>query len=339
MKDTEQDKNKQRERLWNKPEPALRSSSSLSMHSPLERSRTNSQPKRPDSAQSLSRSGSRPLSWHSVSSASGSDRPYSPAGSLNSIDREWLEKNPIVVERERNWNSAHPRWEHQVPRPMSPIPSPPIVASSPYAYKGTPNGSPSSSQSISRTQPRSTQILNGGSPRSSARIRTQSMNDQNLTKSLPPLTRAGTDSKIPRANSPSLRKTPETSEEYGTPLGSGPGSRFGWSFPKKRDPLPPLDLQDESDTQAVNAPSSSRLAAPDFAAATGSHIPVRSPSRRKLRAKQSSSREQPVHVARSDESIEGAVPAIDVRYADREDIPTDSEIVGMYRLVFMLSVS
>ncbi|KAJ7668418.1 hypothetical protein DFH06DRAFT_1084423 [Mycena polygramma] len=124
MHELEKERNAEREHAWNRPQ-ASRSTSTLSVHSPADRSRKLSQPSRPGSSLSLLPPGvARP---HSVAS-----RPLSAASSHNSSrtssDDEIEEiQHEIAHERERNWNAPIPHWQqHPLPphhaRPKSPMP-------------------------------------------------------------------------------------------------------------------------------------------------------------------------------------------------------------------------
>lgn len=107
----ERERNIEREREWNKRHPNLsRPTSSLSLHSPTpsERSRTYSQPTRPESAElpHLNRHLQR---HHSFSNSS---RASSPAHSLSASNggKEESEEEEVIHERERNWNAPRPKW-------------------------------------------------------------------------------------------------------------------------------------------------------------------------------------------------------------------------------------
>lgn len=252
--------------MWNKPRPR-RSSSSLSSQSPNERSRTHSNPARPGSEQSFNRIGGRPTSWHSPNHPVQSPaRPGSPTGSLGSVGQS--DDNPIVVERERNWNSPHPKWEYQVPRAMSPLPPPPPVSGSGY---GRPPADWTPVQAGSPSRSRHTSLTNGRRA-SYERSRTSSLSDEFAPSKQSPLVRASTDTQIGRAHSP----TP--SDIAGDDRFKNTGSRFGWAFPRKRANLPPFERDADSpqkrpSTPPGSGPSSSLSVRP-------SHIPIRSPSRR-----------------------------------------------------------
>ncbi|KAJ6593676.1 hypothetical protein B0H19DRAFT_1091527 [Mycena capillaripes] len=102
--DLEKERNAERENAWNRPQ-ATRSTSTRSVHSPVERSRKLSQPLRPGSSHSLLPPViSRSHSVSSHSSHTGSD------------DEEEEIQHEIKHERERNWNAPIPHW-HQHPSP------------------------------------------------------------------------------------------------------------------------------------------------------------------------------------------------------------------------------
>lgn len=244
MKDLEQDKNRERERMWNKPRPR-RSSSSLSLNSPGERARTQSGPSRPDSAMSFT-SPRRHPSWGSASSSS---RAASPTGSIASVDKE---RAPVAFERERNWNSPHPKWEHQVvntKRSVSPMPRTGSPATSRYNRLST--GSPSD-QAISRRPSRNRTVSLGNEFTSSKR--------------------SGKDGQLLRTPSPngSDAGTEEHEDEY-----ESFKSRFGWSMSKNRMSLPPLGSDSDSPQKVPSTPPGSRPSS--RLSARPSLIPLRSP--------------------------------------------------------------
>ncbi|KAI0697274.1 hypothetical protein BC835DRAFT_1338951 [Cytidiella melzeri] len=261
MKEIEDDKIRERERMWNHPRAKLsRSTSSLSFNSPGERQRTSSFPSRPDSAQSFNTPSRRPNSWHSI--PTDSSRPGSSASSIASYTKEPRSepRNPVVRERERNWNSNHPAWEfQQPPRSMSPLPRSPSAASHTHRHLSNASGSPSNVHMDVST--------------GSRRDRTVSLGNQSQgprSPPEPPLVRKSEKYKLQVSQSPRARRTPEDPEN-GAPY----GSRFGWSFPKNHNHLPPLELDDSAREHMPSPPGSrpsSRLSAP-----RPSQIPVRSP--------------------------------------------------------------
>ncbi|KAI0331187.1 hypothetical protein GY45DRAFT_651865 [Cubamyces sp. BRFM 1775] len=85
-----------------------------------------------------------------------------------------------------------------------------------------------------------------------------------------PLTHSTADNKpSPRARAGSSAKPPSPDKSESS---HGFKSRFGWSFPQKRVPLPPLELDEDSPRKPPPRPSSR-----SSLAAIPSHIPVRSP--------------------------------------------------------------
>lgn len=320
----EDDRQRERERLWNRTQPRLaRSTSSLSLRSPNDPHQSNSYLNRPDSAQSFTTPPRRHMSWQSGSAHSS--RPHSPASSIASSEREPHSepRNPVVHERERNWGSAHPKWEYQEP-PRSISPSPRSLHTASRSHSRLSNGSPSQSQlSEKRTiTTRNRTVSLGNHP---ARPRS-------------PLVRLSEQSKIPRPASPS---SSVVDDSEGSPRPSPYGSRFGWSFPKNRGSLPPLEYEDSPHKQVATPPGSrpsSRLST------TPSRIPVRSPrkddSLPSARAAVSTGRnlEESIH----EEDLEGSyvdiprasnviaprirVEPIDLMHAETEDlVPTDIE--------------
>lgn len=298
VKELQTERIKEREYGWNKPKHTptkslTRSASSLNLRA-HERPRTLSSvtgytPPRPDSAQSLlsphsltpaqpRRSLSRQSSANSLrSAASGDSRAPSPA--LSNIDTEPEEERGIVHERERNWNSPRPQWgEHNHGRSPSPLPE--SLPASPSAAK---TGSPSprerkdSSASLSHVsgRQRTQSLRTSPAPTSNGHTRARTPSSISFdVKGKTPLTarRLG----VPRASpgppsrSPSpVRASQDESEAKAQP--SGFGSRFGWSFPVNRTPLPPLELDTEPDSPVKpRASTPSRLSLKNSAA---SHIP------------------------------------------------------------------
>lgn len=254
--------------MWNHPRNKLsRSASSLSFHTPGERHRTNSFPSRPDSAQSFNSPSRRPVSWHSISS--NSSRPNSPASSVASSSREPQSepRNPVVRERERNWNSHHPKWQYgdPPPRPESPLTQSPVAIRHSHRRLSNASGSPSNSRSNTT-----------GS--SSGRTRTVSLGNQTRPRPGSPLLRVSEMYKLQQNGSPPAAATAPTvndePERSSSAQGSSYASRFGWSFPKAHNPLPPLELED-SPQEYVSTPPNSR---PSSRLSTRpSLIPVRSP--------------------------------------------------------------
>ena len=105
MKDTEKERQHNRERAWNRPLSARSRTTShtgSAGHSPG-----------PSSGQSRS-------TPDSASHSREHSRPPSPSESVRSRTAEGEEN----YERERNWGSPHQKWDHQHHPPVSPIPGP-----------------------------------------------------------------------------------------------------------------------------------------------------------------------------------------------------------------------
>ncbi|KAJ7647521.1 hypothetical protein FB45DRAFT_201282 [Roridomyces roridus] len=146
----EQDKerNAEKEHGWNRPQGA-RSTSTRSVHSPMERTRKLSHPVRPGSSQSLT-------------SPAALSRRHSGSFSQTSSDEEV--RHEIEHERERNWGAPIQRWHpHPLPshhghsRSSSPLPpSPSTSTSNPRARaeslktRGTPKGDSPVHRDLSR---------------------------------------------------------------------------------------------------------------------------------------------------------------------------------------------
>ncbi|KAJ7497098.1 hypothetical protein FB451DRAFT_215312 [Mycena latifolia] len=122
MRELEKERNAEREQAWNRPLPA-RSTSALSVHSPVERSRKLSYPLRPGS----SHSNRSPVI----------SRTHSASSSHTSSDEEEEIRHEIEHERERNWGAPIPRWHqhptpnhHSLARSTSPLPPSPSASTS-----------------------------------------------------------------------------------------------------------------------------------------------------------------------------------------------------------------
>ena len=289
VKELETERNKEREHGWNKPKQTpskslTRSSSSLNLRS-QERPRMLSSvaghtPPRADSEQSFlsphsltpgqpRRSLSRRSSTSSLhSAASGNSRAPSPA--LSYTDAEPEEEREVEHERERNWNSPRPKWgEHHHGRSPSPLP-----ASAPAAKTAGPSPRERKDSSVSLSyvsgRERTQSLRTSPAPTASRHIRTRTQSSISFdVKGKTPLTAkslvAPRASLGPPSRSPSpVRVQPDESQA------SDFRSRFGWTFPVNRTPLPPLELDTEPDS-----PAKPRAAA---STATPSRMSLKSPA-------------------------------------------------------------
>lgn len=293
VREVEEERKKQREQQWNRPQaPRIRTMSTASQHSPGERMRTYSTPSRPDSAASyLSPEGHRRLSRHSsMNSTSTSSRAGSPTSSIASsrFEGEPMDEvqREVRKEREHNWNSPRPRWVHgSSRRSVSPLPSPP-------------SGSPSASGIQFRMSTTSKRGLMDESFPGQSRM---DMSDSlaapefpNRTMSSPSRTTNGM-SRLPRLSTPP-RPRSEAIDDFDFSR-TASASRFGYSFPRQRAPLPPADF-DHEDPERPSTPSrpSSRLSVSSqidqHRSTFTSHIPVRSPGRRPHTQSQTQSQNQ-----------------------------------------------
>lgn len=281
MKEFQEERKIQREREWNRPQPKLsRSSSSLSLNK-SERVRAISTPSRPDSAASYL----SPTALHRRDSVTSlaSSRPSSPTSSVSSKDIEEEVVHEIVHIRERNWNSPRPDW-HMHRRSLSPLPR---------SRPGSPTGSPVQAQTLAPRSRTNTTTM----PRSrtnsmtSPQSRTNSSTHGNSLSVPSPVahTKTPVGQRMPQPKTPS-RSPAEKLSPHGrskSPVPPTPPpenaessqqsyrSRFGWSFPRQKAALPPLELDQESPHKPLSRPSSrTSLSA---GASTASHIPVRSP--------------------------------------------------------------
>ncbi|EPQ57166.1 hypothetical protein GLOTRDRAFT_115203 [Gloeophyllum trabeum ATCC 11539] len=278
------------ERNWNKPRPRL-SSANLRLHqsSSFQRSRTQSFPSRPDSAQStqsiVSTQSSRsqvpslkPRSQRRTSSITSSGR----GSSIGSIDPdEEPEFEEVVLhERERNWNSPHPKWEisrrsiSPAPpsRSTSPMPSPSPTHSrfslnfrrrteSLGILKGTPPEektggtasmkTPAKKPGLRTAASQSALSVSGHGPKSpsSPHLQAKAGSQSPSYLGLEPK-RA---SHIPRPKSPMpssqsrAKSNPELSNAGHRPTKLPTFKGAGFQFPSRsHSPLPPLELDEDS---------------------------------------------------------------------------------------------
>ncbi|KAK7692899.1 hypothetical protein QCA50_004534 [Cerrena zonata] len=269
IKEIEEERNKQREHQWNRPQPRIRTMSTASQQSPGERMRTYSTPSRPDSAASyLSPEGHRRLSRHpSMSSISGSSRATSPSSSAASREGEKEQVDEVQLEvrkeREHNWNSPRPRWVHgSSRRSVSPLPSP--------------SGSPSTSGIQFRMSTSRRALMDESFPGQSKMDLSESLGAPafpNRTMSSPSRTINGM-SRLPRLSTGPRPKS-EFIDDFDFSRTES-ASRFGYQFPPHHATLPEADFGPEG----AERPSS-RLSVHDQNKSTfPSHIPIRSPGRR-----------------------------------------------------------
>lgn len=275
MKELDDEKNKEREREWNRPHSKLhRSSSNLSLNK-SERVRTISTPSRPGSAtEYLSPTLHRHGSGHSFPGS----RPSSPTGSVSSMDVAEEIEHEVEHQRERNWNSPRPEWGNPLfhRRSLSPLPrsrpgSP--TDEPPHVHKTTPH-----SRTNSVTHGNSLSIPSPGA-RSKSPVGDRIPRPRSpIPRSTTPLSHGRPKSPAPPASRPETPGTAQASYR----------SRFGWSFPQHKMELPPLELDHETPQRPPPRPSSrSSLAA---SATTPSHIPIPSPRKGHNNATPSTSR-------------------------------------------------
>ncbi|TDL26192.1 hypothetical protein BD410DRAFT_836840 [Rickenella mellea] len=251
-----------------------------------ERTRTLSQPTRPGSSPSQPLvSGSpavreRKLSHRRSSSSlsvghNGVARASSPASSLashESLDEFEREKQH---ERERNWNSARPKWEltsddghehhHHLTRGASPLPD-----GHNHHHHHSRNESPNEKRNGHVNGPHKHSITEGKLAEWSASV-------ANASNSIISHLHSSRETRPRSPHHSTTSTTPPTNPNKS----SGSASRFGWSFPRSKSPLPPLE--EDHNPSRVNGhqrmPSSpSPAPRPEHtsaAAGSPSHIPVR----------------------------------------------------------------
>ncbi|KAJ7287377.1 hypothetical protein C8J57DRAFT_1283728 [Mycena rebaudengoi] len=243
IRELENERNHEREHGWNKPHVA-RSTSNLSVHSPVQRPHSpmptdkphvtrptstlgvHSPVQRPHSPMPTERSRklshpSRPGSSHSLLPPE-KPRPHSAASSRTSSDEEEEIKHEIEHERERNWGAPIPRW-HQHPS----------IGHHHHSHHRSPSPLPPSPASASTSS----------HPHSTARVRAESLRAGGTVKGDTPLHR-----------SESLRSTPNTtktstlaplSQPQARPkstLSASSGRPRPVSYPARpNSPLPPIE--------------------------------------------------------------------------------------------------
>lgn len=258
-----------------------------------ERSRTQSHPARPGSVTShLTPDFHRHYSFND-------SRASSPTSSIRSRESEKeheLEvKHEVDHQRERNWNSPHPKWDPNAPhghgRSVSPLPSS-------LSPRPSISHAHSHSSSLHNRSPRvesPTQRLYTGRHTLRSSLSHSSLNS--ASKGSPPgpapapwpvREKPLTPGQL-RPRSP-LPPVDSHSKENGSASKSpaAASSRFGWSLPRNRSSLPPIEFDQQSPERPTHLshsriPSSpsptpgSRPSSRLSGNAKPSHIPVRSP--------------------------------------------------------------
>ena len=255
----------------------------------LERSRTQSHPTRPGSAIShLTPDFHRRHPFNN----SGTSSPTSSIRSPDSEKEHELEiKHEIDHQRERNWNSPHPKWDSNAPRgygrsvpPLPPSLSPRSSTSHGHSH------SPSLHNRSSRIDS-PTQHLYTGRPTLRTSSSHSSLNF--ASKSSPPgptpwpvQQKSQTPGQLRPRSSPLPLADPDSKENgIASSSAAAASSRFGWPLPRNRPSLPPIEFDHQSPEQPSHVsrtrtssspsptPGSSRLSGN----AKPSHIPIRSP--------------------------------------------------------------
>ncbi|KAF7977750.1 hypothetical protein HWV62_2838 [Athelia sp. TMB] len=280
IRELEKEKNIEREREWNKRHVASRPTSSMSMNSNsphYERSRTQSQPMRPDSSLRYTPDHSHPSMYQRHSYHSPGSRASSRASSISSRgsskELEMEIQHEVDHTRERNWNSPHPKWDPN-DRAVSPSlraesPRPPVRHAHSLSFRGPRPESPTA------------HLQNRPSLRSS--LSYSSLSASSKDKELPQ-----TESTSPQGDPPARSQlnsaTRPRSHSHTKEIGdaspmthASPANRFGWQFPRNKSQLPPLEFDEHSPerSDAAPSPSPSPVRANSRASAKASHIPVR----------------------------------------------------------------
>lgn len=372
INELERERNIEREREWNKRHPKLpRPSSSLSVHSLTERTRTHSNPTRPDSAHSLLSPDHAGLHRHHSFS---SNRAGSPTSSLSSRgsekEQEQEVQHEVVHERERNWNSPHPKWQQpgQRGRSVSPLPhspSPSLSASHHHSHSRPHVRARAESFKTPSTREESPKHHTNSGKQS---LRTSTSHSSLHVKENTALSKAeaaSSSSSIGKHASLHLNRADNHSSRPHSPLppvhgrenetsghSAASGSRFGWHFPRSRVPLPPLELDQENpgrpeSPKHMRTPSSptpsSRPSSRASETTRPSHIPVWSP--KKLPDPPSPSTRQKGHgeerkghkrsTTEFAESVGGIPPRLDVELAPFtfEDTHHERSVSGMSQVI------
>jgi serine/arginine repetitive matrix protein 2 len=278
IEEMEHERNREREREWNKPNPKTsRSASNLSLQpqersrivsqtarsvSPLPRSTVNgsgSSPTTPDRPHSpiLPRTGSpaerQRAPSHTSSllptalrrhSSHGSPRTSSPTGSVRSVgsgaENDEV-KHVVDLERERNWNAPRPKWgEHRSISPLPPSPTHSYQSAHPPLEGRVRVTSLSAGKIVQPAQPTS----RGKPPKHAASL-------PNGNENLPPVHHASTSRSVSSTHkSAQSHRAPTPPLRPSSPPPSQPKSdaaslaRSGWSFPRNKTSLPPLELEE-----------------------------------------------------------------------------------------------
>lgn len=276
IRELEKDRNTEREREWNKRHSTgtSRPTSSMSMNSKsphFERSRTQSQPMRPDSSLHYTPDNAHPSMYRHQSYTSPRSRASSRSSSVSRGSSKELEEeiqHEVDHTRERNWNSPLPQWD-----PNDRAVSPSLRASSPR-----PNMKHSHSLSYRGARPESPTAHLNRRPRSSLSF--SSVDSHNgeeehpLAKSTSP------------QGAPPLRASRSRSHSITNIMGntsaasrSSPANRFGWQFPVNKTRLEPIEFDEHSPERqqavAIPVPSPSPSPVKSSFKAKGSHIPMR----------------------------------------------------------------
>jgi serine/arginine repetitive matrix protein 2 len=270
--------------------------SSLDMHSRSshrpERTRTESHPSRPESATSH-----HSLDHHRRKHSFNSGRSSSPTSSVQSRDSEKdleLEvQREIRHVRERNWNAPRPKWSSnaQHHRGLSVSPSSSTSMSHIHSH---PHGLHTNSPRVESP----THRLLAGKPT----LRLSSSHSSLITKDQAPLVpspvslsakgkgkqQAAIHHHTSRSSSPIDHTDPHMKDDGNALKGPASSTRFGWQFPRNKNPLPPLQFDEHSLDGLVSPAHPRTLSSPlptpgsrptsrASASVMPSHIPVRSP--------------------------------------------------------------
>ncbi|KAF9227289.1 hypothetical protein BS17DRAFT_775245 [Gyrodon lividus] len=255
ISELDRERNHGREREWNKRHPPPRPSSSLSISS--NNSHSHSHPPRPPSATpyrtptlaSLQRRSSRA----SLRSESPTSSLASSHDSLKEQEREGKEE--ITHERERNWNSPHPKWStsthHSRGSGEQEVDSPSSLGKNRSLGKG---------KNPLRATSSLSQLRSSNGHQDSIPTSTKQQGFRHRADSTP-VTSTVDRHKLDGHSSSQLNGDDVGASEFTPQNGPsshktlGAASRFGWNFARSQ-PLPPLEFNSSPDRPVQDEPRS-----------------------------------------------------------------------------------
>lgn len=265
----EQERNKEREREWNRrySKYPRRPSASLTSVPDVPRLRRSSQPSPTDSAFSTVKPNRfnlyRHASHNSVSSTGSFDSPIDPvSGRDTTRDRKTDIEQDVETEPENEPGPSEPSWSKQA------LESRRSVSPQPSTSSSRPNGRLSSFLARSRQLSRPNRDDEEKEPTTWDARDTSSTREKPIARpKTPQLPRSENTPPDGPSFSPSRRQTDGKDESRPS---SAQRSRFGWQFLQNRASLSPLEFDDSRSVTSSPPPSK-------VSGSIRSNIPVRSP--------------------------------------------------------------